>query len=305
MLGLITDRSQENVNRCNLLSAKKWAGMTAAERAEWTGNPLTAADFGYDSPVNLLPNRPLDSAYVDLKYRSGSFTVTSTAAGANRYAVVIVGNAVDFAGKTVTLSLASVYAVGGTPRVSLCWHDDTGYESTEAALSAAGSVTVALGETTKKHLALYVYVTSDVSAEAGALVRYNKLMLELGNTAHSYVPYTPILPTNATKGAYNYSDLNRVETAVTEIAELLGLELVTKTDWTLWDMPSQAELDRYISNITAIRNACPNKSVIPTVPHRLNGLTYETANAIEKILAAAYSSANSMYRAGELFTGEV
>ena len=40
---------------------------------------------------------------------------------------------------------------------------------------------------------------------------------------------------DAAKGAYNYTDLNRVETAVKEIAEKLGLSLVTKTNWTLWE----------------------------------------------------------------------
>ena len=88
----------------------------------------------------------------------------------------------------------------------------------------------------------------------------------------------------AAKGAYNYTDLNRVEAAVKELAEQLGLNLVTKTDWTLWDIPVASEMERYLGNIAAIRDACPGEVVFPTLPATMSGLTIEGANNIERVL---------------------
>jgi hypothetical protein len=93
---------------------------------------------------------------------------------------------------------------------------------------------------------------------------------------------------DAAKGAYNYTDLNRVETAVTEIAWKLGLTLTTKTDWTLWDIPVAAEMERYLSNIVAIRDACPDVVGFPVLPTSMDRLTYEGANSIEKVLMLVY-----------------
>lgn len=109
----------------------------------------------------------------------------------------------------------------------------------------------------------------------------------------------------AAKGAYNYRDLNRVETAVAELAEMLDLALHTKTDWGLWDNPTQSQMERYLGNVVSIRNACPSSIAFPTLPDRMNGLNYEMANNIEKTLVLAYRFADSVYRSGELFAGEV
>lgn len=95
---------------------------------------------------------------------------------------------------------------------------------------------------------------------------------------------------DAAKGAYNHVDLNRVETAVTEIAGILGLTLTTKTNWTLWDIPVKAEMERYLSNIVAIRDACPNVVGFPVLPTSMDRLTYEGANSIEKVLMLVYQS---------------
>ena len=110
-------------------------------------------------------------------------------------------------------------------------------------------------------------------------------MLENGSTRHEYVPYVEILPTNCTKGAYNYSDLNRVERAVAEISDLAGLGLVTKTDWAMWDIPTSSDMERYLSNVKTIRE---HYSIETEIPETMNNLTYEDANNIEKILSIAY-----------------
>ena len=109
----------------------------------------------------------------------------------------------------------------------------------------------------------------------------------------------------AAKGAYNYTDLNRVENAVAEIAKALGMELTTKTNWGLWDVPTQEDMNRYLSNIEAVRNGCPSKNHIPDVPIRMSGLTFAVANRLEEILLLTNRSAETIPRCGEIFCGEV
>lgn len=131
---------------------------------------------------------------------------------------------------------------------------------------------------------------------------------------------------DATKGAYNFSDLNRVETAVAELAELLGLTLETKTDWTPWDTPVQADMERYLGNVAAIRDAYPGDAELPSLPVSMIGLNYIGANNIEKVLKIVYEhfvepdipdepdepdvpdipdSQSSTIYCGEIYSGEV
>ena len=140
----------------------------------------------------------------------------------------------------------------------------------------------------RAYLALYVYVTTSETVTAGTTTRFVGVMFENGSVRHEYAPYTEILPTLATKGAYNYSDLNRVERAVSEISDLAGMGLVTQTDWGMWDIPTASDMTRYLNNIKAIKT---RYNINIALPDSMNQLTYETANNIEKILLAAYQSA--------------
>ena len=108
----------------------------------------------------------------------------------------------------------------------------------------------------------------------------------------------------AAKGAYNYTDLNRVESWVSKLAADLGLTLTTKTDWTVWDIPTQTDMTRYLSNVAAVRDACPWEMDFPTLPESMSDLTYETANNIETVLLMVYVE-NSIARSGEIYSGEV
>ena len=115
------------------------------------------------------------------------------------------------------------------------------------------------------------------------------------------------------RGAYNYTDLNRVETVVAYVAdELAGAldilqdyatemgvswddyygvpydpddyeSLTVKTDWDETDIPSATQMARYIGNIKLIRDAIPDSSNA-WIPDTMDGLTYETANNIEQLL---------------------
>ena len=287
MKGLITDRTQQNVSRRNALSAKGWYGMTSDERAEWSGNPLNTMG------VNLLPYGPNYSSSVEVKYRNSDIIATTNTAGIYLYAISIIGNATDYENKTFTLSADYIESVGGgSPQLALYWHDDGGFDFAGASISTADSVTFTISPNTngRAYLAMYVYVTTAESVTSGASARFGGVMLEIGDTRHPYIPYTEVVPTMATKGAYNYSDLNRVERAVSEIADLVGLSLTTKTDWAMWDIPKSADMVRYLNNVAVIRDLITNKSGVPETPNSMNNLTYNGANDIEKILLAAYES---------------
>lgn len=276
--------------------------MTAEERAEWLGSPLS------ESAVNLLPYAPFYSSVVELKHTNDALIATATAAGSYLYAVQIIGAAADFVGKTMTLSADYIGTVdGASPQIAIYWHDGNGFEYAGAVLTEAGGVTFNTGTNAgnREYLAAYIYVTTDAAVEPGAAVRFRGIMLEFGDTRHEYVPYAEIIPNNTTKGAYNYSDLNRVERAAAELSDLYGLKLETKTDWGMWDVPRQADMARYLTNIRIIRQACINPNNVSSAPESMSELNYNDANNIEKILLAAHEQTDYIYRVGELFSGEV
>lgn len=289
MKGLITDRTQRDVHYRKELSTKGWGRMTLEEHAKWLGDPLSATG------VNLFTYGTFYSSAVDLKYRSEEIVATALTSGIYLYAISIVGEAVNYENKTFTLSAEYIRASGnGTPQIVAYWHDDNGFEYAGASLLDTNTVTFNTAEwpntEKRKYFALYVYVTSDASVEAGETAHFGGVMLENGSVKHTYVPYVEILPTRATKGAYNHSDLNRVERAVAEISDLVGLNLQTKTDWNMWDIPRVSDLQRYLSNIEKIRAIIPDSANVPFAPLTMNNLTYTDANNIELILEAAYKS---------------
>lgn len=274
MLGLITDRTQENVDYLVSLNRKGWANMTPYEKAIWTGDPLTASDFGYREPVNLLPNRVYYSEGVRVSFRNNYFVVVGSG-----YAVIVIGAASDFAGADVTLSVDSITGTGGN--LELVWYDsdDTFYSVEDTMLSGGNMITTRLSDNPwgMEYLALRI-------TTSGGITTLNKVMLERGETRHDYTPYTPILPTMATKGAYNYSDLNRVEMAVEELSVNLGLGLETKTDWNIWDVPTESDMNRYRDNLVMIEQHLRLEEVMGDIPPDLSKLTITHANMIEKFL---------------------
>lgn len=86
------------------------------------------------------------------------------------------------------------------------------------------------------------------------------------------------------KAYINASDLNRIESNISVIAEEIGASITPgKTDWTRTDLPRINDFQRIINNTTAIRNGYTIASDTPLVPSRpLN--TYDKWNAIERIL---------------------
>ena len=113
------------------------------------------------------------------------------------------------------------------------------------------------------------------------------------------------------KGAYNASDLNRVEGAVAYLAEALRVLPVelrdyaenldvgwdkyfdvpygsdahavsTKENWTLKAVPTPADMERYLANVVKLRNTLEFAS--DALPQTMNDLRWQSANAIESAL---------------------
>lgn len=113
------------------------------------------------------------------------------------------------------------------------------------------------------------------------------------------------------KGAYNASDLNRVESAVDQLlarmreiagslesyAEQIGVAwetmfappydmadyaLTVKLDWTEEDRPRPPDMTRYLGNVVKLRNAVEYATT--ALPSVMDKLTFEGANAIEQAL---------------------
>lgn len=116
-----------------------------------------------------------------------------------------------------------------------------------------------------------------------------------------------------TKGTYNASDLNRVQSACNEIAAELtaaGIPVTltwTRSSWAVSYIPTEAEMTEYLENIGIIKAALPNNA--PAPPATMAYLTYEGANDIERMLYEVETLLNNMLaifpRAGVWTSGGV
>ena len=116
------------------------------------------------------------------------------------------------------------------------------------------------------------------------------------------------------KGAYNYTDLNRVEEAVQYVADKLRdrgyrVEIEAIKTWTMNSLPTMADMNRYLANVKVIRNAFATLITTPQVPASIVGLTYKEANDIEQIIYDVNKLLENMmsvwFFSGDLYSGEV
>ncbi len=89
------------------------------------------------------------------------------------------------------------------------------------------------------------------------------------------------------KGFYNVDDLNRVEEAVKELNTTLAADgypvgAITKTNWSKKDFPTENEMQRFLLNITLLKNRFHPSEV--ETPASMKWLGYAGANNIEQIL---------------------
>lgn len=118
----------------------------------------------------------------------------------------------------------------------------------------------------------------------------------------------------ALKGAYNYVDMNRVETAVDFLASRLAelgyyVALEVKTVWKVSDHPTKADMDRYFGNVALLRSILPMYPTTPQSPSTKKKMDYLVANDVEQILSDVdrriQGIKQSWYYAGDVFTGEI
>lgn len=118
---------------------------------------------------------------------------------------------------------------------------------------------------------------------------------------------------NGMKGAYNYTDMNRVGQAVEYIANRMialptdlaayrakkevaddpiyqvpydpsSVHVSPKTDWDIGNIPTQPLVEMYIEDLATLRKQLPLPENAPNLPTSLDGLTFQTANDIEYLL---------------------
>lgn len=107
------------------------------------------------------------------------------------------------------------------------------------------------------------------------------------------------------KGALSYTDFNRIETGVKELADILGASVDVKTDWTVSGILSSLDAARWLSNVAAIREKNSGKAHTPDTPASMDKLTFETMNQFESVLSDIESIAKTYVTfSGEYMTGE-
>jgi hypothetical protein len=116
------------------------------------------------------------------------------------------------------------------------------------------------------------------------------------------------------KGAYNCTDLNRVQSAVRYLQDRFAgvgysVDLSSAKTWTLQDVPTRTEMAEYLADVRAIRGVLTLLNTTPTVPDTMVGLTYIKANNIEQILLDVDHLLSNMIASfvysGEIFGGEL
>lgn len=113
------------------------------------------------------------------------------------------------------------------------------------------------------------------------------------------------------RGAYNYTDLNRVNLAAGHLAEKLGGFTLTfdelapgRTQWQETDWPTPELMGHYLANVKQVAKIAPIQTVLP---EDMVGLTLAEANAIEAALVEVDSFTlylNNAFYAGEIYSGE-
>lgn len=127
------------------------------------------------------------------------------------------------------------------------------------------------------------------------------------------------------RGAYNDTDLNRVGAAVQYVADRLGntgyrLSVSPRTDWAVGDIPTSADLVAYLAQLDALRGKLDevlaayqteSQYELPPTPPDMQGLTFQEANDVEKIIKAIHDQLKYMgdhlywIYSGDVYAGEV
>lgn len=109
------------------------------------------------------------------------------------------------------------------------------------------------------------------------------------------------------KGALSYTDFNRIESGVLELANILGASVNVKTDWSVSEYLTTSDASRWLANIESIRSKNSGSSKISqtSTSTSMDKLTFDTMNQIESILEDIETLAKTYVTfSGEYMTGE-
>ena len=96
------------------------------------------------------------------------------------------------------------------------------------------------------------------------------------------------------KGAYNYTDFNRLGEAIAYLVERMkeldihDSSIIPKVDWVMGDTPTQSQVSNLLSCLKKLRAKLSLPDDAPSVPNSLDKLTYQTANDMELLLWMIY-----------------
>lgn len=223
--------------------------------------------------------------------------------------------------QTISASLpaSTVYVSGTVNDVSVVWTNTEG-EVWEAVADRAAddiyhvelSIVSSTGASTTASFTLYYGLLNLITDRTQADVDYAVRLSQKGwsgMTAEEKADWESNL-----KGTYNASDLNRVGNAVAYVAGRLTdagylVPVSPKIDWTDSDIPKKSDMQTYLEDVEILRSALTVLPETPEVPEDMEGLTYEEANDIERILLAVddliTKMINSYFYSNEIFSGEV
>ena len=220
---------------------------------------------------------------------------------------------------SATLPASTVYVSGTVNDVAVVW-TNTGGEIWEAVADRS--------EDDAYHVVLTIVSNSGQSTTADFTLYYGLLNLITDRTQAdvdlvaqlSAITWADMSDAQKTswqsnlKGAYNASDLNRVGNAILYIAGRLedagyAVPVNPKIDWLESDIPTESGMARYLADVEAIRSALTVPASVPGTPADMDGLTYEEANDIERILLAVDALITNMidayFYSNEIICGEV
>lgn len=92
------------------------------------------------------------------------------------------------------------------------------------------------------------------------------------------------------KGAYNYTDFNRLGNAINYLVERMkeldihDSTIVPKVDWAMGDTPTSSQVSNLLSCLTKLRAKLSLPENAPVMPNSLDNLVYQTANEMELLL---------------------
>ncbi len=74
--------------------------------------------------------------------------------------------------------------------------------------------------------------------------------------------------------------------------------------WAVGEIPKPREMEDYLAWISAVRDAFQNVGGFPELPPNMDGLTFEKANDIERVLLIADRTFDNMKKS-RVFSGEL